>query len=35
MLRYHRAVYHLDGVPFRTSWWQMGDRIFRHRTLPL
>ena len=32
MLRFHRTVYTTqDGRVMRTSWWQFGDRIFRHR----
>jgi len=32
VLRFHRAVYVVDGVRKQTTWWQLGDRILRHRT---
>lgn len=32
MLRFHRTRYTtLNGRAMRASWWQLGDRIFRHR----
>lgn len=32
MLRFHRSRYSTtDGDRWRVSWWQFGDRIFRHR----
>lgn len=29
---FHRSTYTLDGTRYRTSWWQLGDRILRQRT---
>jgi hypothetical protein len=34
MTVFHRSRYSQNGVPFRCSWWQIGDRIFRYRELP-
>lgn len=32
MLRFHRAEYHTaTGRYMQSTWWQFGDRIFRHR----
>lgn len=32
MLRFHRTTYELNGRWMKCSWWQLGDRIYRHRT---
>jgi hypothetical protein len=35
VLRFHRTEYGLpDGRRFRTSWWQLGDRIWHQRVRP-
>lgn len=31
MPRFHSCVYRCDGQTLRTTWWQVGDRIFRKR----
>lgn len=31
MLRYHRSRYSVDGQARISTWWQLGDRIIRHR----
>lgn len=31
MLRFHRTTYSVNGQQRLASWWQLGDRIFRHR----
>lgn len=32
VLRFHSTTYTVPGRgEFRSSWWQLGDRIFRHR----
>ncbi len=29
--RFHSSVYRMEGQTYRTTWWQLGDRIFRQR----
>jgi hypothetical protein len=35
MLRFHRTTYQHGDAPYATSWWQLGDRIWRHRVRAL
>lgn len=36
MLRFHRAQYEVRGRGrFEATWWQIGDRILRHRERPI
>jgi hypothetical protein len=31
MLRFHRTEYELNGRRMKSSWFQLGDRIWLHR----
>lgn len=31
MLRFHRTSYEWHGHQVKSTWFQLGDRIFRHR----
>jgi hypothetical protein len=35
MLRFHRTTYVHDGRRMGASWWQLGNKIFRHREYTL